>query len=157
MILEKVFIDKNGDLITFPFVEKNGIDVHSYYQYIKEKKEKNYLQFLLTTDMMMNIAIDFLTRKDISVSNLQLYDGDNIVKNEILSYFERYHRKLISKDKLRYDLDYLCNQNCTNVVEISFKSRELGSIQITNSGIISYQNAKMKDLLMVSMNNIWKS
>lgn len=153
---EKIFIDRIGNLITFPFDTRRDTNNSSYYKYIKEKKKEGYIQFLLTSDMMINIAINFLSKDNASISNLQLYNDDEIAKKEIMSYFNQYYQQKISSDKLRYDLSYLYNENSIDIVEISFKIKKLSSIRITNNGIISYKDDQMKDIFMNIVNDIWE-
>lgn len=154
---KKIFIDTSGNLALFPIDARKDLDNTSYYNYVKNKKAGGYNQFLLTSDIMINIATDFLSIGNNNVSNISLYDNDDIeTKQEILSYFNQYSSQELSAEKLKSNLDYLYNVNSIDIVAITIKNDNFGTIQIRNNGIISYKNEDMKNTFMNIVNKIWE-
>lgn len=67
--IEKIFIDENGNLKTFPCdidLKEIKNNKKSYYDYIKTKKQENFNQYLFCFDTMLRIIL-ILSLEKISI------------------------------------------------------------------------------------------
>lgn len=150
---EKIFINKNGNLNTFRISENIKKDKELYYKYIRNKKKNGYLQYLLDFDTMINIVLELLSKKDVFVSEIYLYNSEKnkMIKKEILSYFNKYYQNKTSAKKLKYDLFYYSDL----IYGFKFQIKTFGLLTFSNDGILKYENNKTKNMFMDIINIFW--
>lgn len=140
--IEKIFIDENGNLKTFPCdidLKEIKNNKKSYYDYIKTKKQENFNQYLFCFDTMLRIILILSLEKNFNIE--KIYSNDFIYENN----------NNISLEKIKYDLSYFCDW----IFGFQLKHKYLGSLLILKNGIFLYQKDVVKEIFLKEINKIW--
>lgn len=147
----KLFVDNKGDITSFEFDLKN-----SYYQFLKQKKDEGYTQYLITSDLMLSIIIDFLKDKKYTLISVKLYDTDDKETEEyIKKIFDDFSKNILSEEEIHKKLNYLESECSIDFTTITIKNCDLGKIILRSNGVFNVSDGSLKKILLNKIEEVW--
>src|SRR5699024_9942825 len=130
----------------------------SYYSFIKEMKKQGLFQFLLTSDLMISLIVDFIVGRDVHFSSMVLYDDeDKLAKDVIEKIFRDVENNKISEKELHTHLSYLEDAFSVDIMEVKIYNKTLGELTIKSNGVIELYNDAWITLVIKRLTVLWGS
>lgn len=147
----KLFVDNKGDITPFEFDLKN-----SYYQFLKQKKDEGYTQYLITSDLMLSIIMDFLKDKEYTLISVRLYDTDDKDTEEyIKNIFNDFSKDILNEKEIHEKLNYLESECSIDLTTITIKNSDLGKIILRSNGVFNVGDDSLKEILLNKIEEVW--
>lgn len=147
----KLFRNNAGE-----FVAKQFDIVDSYYAFLKKMNGEGLTQFLLTSDTMINLLLNFLHSENNSFVDLALYDDDDIdAKEHISKLFMAYDANLLTDDDIHRQLNYLESEYSIDLDSISIRNEEHGVMMIRSNGVFDMYDLAWTDVVVRELTKAW--
>lgn len=99
-----------------------------YYSFLEEKFEEGYGQFIVTSDLMINVIAKFFVDKKAEIVSFELLEQDDVFNDKIESSLEELKRDRGYILDFIEQLKHLQNSNTIDVKKICLKYREGGDL-----------------------------
>lgn len=147
----KLFVDNKGDIKSFKFDLKD-----SYYPFLKQKKDEGYTQYLITSDLMLSIIMDFLKDKKYTLISVELYDTDDKDTEEyIKNIFNDFSKDILNEKEIHEKLNYLESECSIDLTTVTIKNSDLGKIILRSNGVFNVGDDSLKEILLNKIKEVW--
>ena len=147
----KLFVDNKEDIKSFEFDLKD-----SYYPFLKQKKDEGYKQYLITSDLMLSIIMDFLKDKKYTLISVELYDTDDKDTEEyIKNIFNDFSKDILNEKEIHEKLNYLESECSIDLTTITIKNSDLGKIILRSNGVFNVGDDFLKEILLNKIKEVW--
>lgn len=148
----KIFKTKNKEIKAEVFDTKK-----SYYKFVKEMKQQELTQFLLTSDLMIALIVQFILDSDKDLSGLTLYDDeDEYAKSKIEKVFRDFKEKKITETVLHGELKYIETEWSIDIMSATIGSESYGEICFKSNGVFELFDKKWLSQFITVLTKVWK-
>lgn len=154
----KIFKEKNQDLSVV------SMGNEQYYSFLRIQSEKGLRQFLLTSDLLISVAINITKQDRNELIKVDLFDDeDQGIATEIVKNFNYLKNNILTVEDIKYKLSFLNSENSIDILGINFMNEIYGEFKLNANGIITVEaeisnelQKEITDLILDTVVNIWR-
>lgn len=94
----------------------------NYYKLIREKQKEGFSQFIITSDLMIEIMQYFILKGNMNIISIEFMSEDEEVENEIVNILKLMEGNLAYWIELREKILFLSEKNCIEVKKVDFRN-----------------------------------
>ena len=119
----KAFEKRESDRKMITFLSYDPSKEHDYYSFVRNKRELNYHQVIITSKMMIDILDYYFLERHASISSIELMESDDHLEQEIQKILLKIDGDRAYYSKLITLLNFIKEESSIDLKKINVKNK----------------------------------